>query len=85
MTPHLEGFMLDLLQLTSVLLASLGLILWLWSAHALVPLKRPLRRAAIFAAIVSALLQAGLPAPRTQLRHIQLWASLVPPAGLASV
>ena len=66
----------DLMQWSSVVLALLGLFLWLWSAHPMVGPKRPVRRAAIIAAVVSALLQAGLPAPRTHLSNIEHWAFL---------
>ncbi len=79
----------DLLQWSSALLALLGLFLWIWSGGMQVPqtsagphpvtrLKRQIRRVAIFAAVASALLQAGMPAPRTHLSNIELWAQAVP-------
>lgn len=75
----------DLLQWTSALLALVGLLLWFWSAHPVVPFKRQIRRVAIFAALVSALLQVGIPASRTQLSHIVLWASATSPASAAPI
>ncbi len=79
----------DLLHWSAALLALLGLVLWVGSGgmqvpqttagpHPLTQLKRQIRRVAIFAAVVSALLQAGMPAPRTQLSDIELWASTAP-------
>ena len=82
----------DFLHLSSALLALLGLFLWLWSmgipvpqaaasAQSLARRKRQLGRVAIFAAVVSALLQAaGGPTARTQLQDIELWASAAPAA-----
>lgn len=75
----------DLLQWTSALLALVGLLLWFWSAHPVAPFKRQIRRAAIFAALVSALLQVGIPASRTQLNHIVLWASLTSPVAASPI
>ncbi len=79
----------DLLHWSAALLALLGLLLWFWSGGLQVPqttagphpvarLKRQIRRVAIFAAVISALLQAGMPAPRTHLSNIELWASAAP-------
>ena len=76
----------DFLHWSSALLAVLGLFLWMWSglraapaaagAHHWARRKRQLARLAIFAAVVSALLQAvGGPVQRTELRDIELWAS----------
>jgi uncharacterized membrane protein len=76
----------DFLHWSAALLAVLGLFLWLWSgtgvpqpaAHAQswARRKRQLARVAIFAAVVSALLQAvGGPVQRTELQDIELWAS----------
>ncbi len=80
----------DVLPWSSARLALLGLFLWFWSGGIQVPetaaaphpvarLKRQIRRAAIFAAVVSALLQAVMPASHTQLSNIELWASAAPP------
>ena len=80
--------MLDVLQWSSVLLALLGLFLWLWSggmrvpqaaagAHQVVRLKRQIRRVAISAAIASALLQAAGASASTERLDVQLWASAV--------
>jgi hypothetical protein len=75
----------DFLHLSAAFLAVLGLFLWLWSGVGSAPAaararrKRQLARLAIFAAAVSALLQAvGGPAARTQLEDIELWASAAP-------
>ena len=76
----------DFLHWSSALLAMLGLFLWMWSGLRTAPAaagaqswarrKRQLARLAIFAAVVSALLQAvGGPVQRTELRDIELWAS----------
>ena len=85
----------DFLHWSSALLAMLGLFLWLWSglrpapdpahAHIAARRKRQLARLAIFAAAVSALLQAvGGPPTRTQLQDIELYASAqVSPAARA--
>jgi uncharacterized membrane protein len=85
----------DFLHLSAAFLAVLGLFLWLWSGVGVRQVeastrswarrKRQLARLAIFAAVVSALLQAvGGPAARTQLEDIELWASAAPTASLAS-
>ena len=79
----------DLMHWSAALLAMLGLFLWLWSAigvphapahaHSRARRKRQLARLAIFAAVVSALLQAvGGPPMRTELQDIELWASAAP-------
>jgi hypothetical protein len=90
MTPDQEGQMPDLLQWTSVLLALLGLFLWFWSGglpvpqaaasgHPIARLKRQIRRVAIFAALVSAVLQAaGTPTSTTQRHDFELWALTAP-------
>jgi len=74
-----EGKMLDFLQWTSVLLALLGLFLWFCSGGIRADaLKRQIRRVAVFAAIVSALLQVAGSAEATQHRDVVLWASATP-------
>jgi drug/metabolite transporter (DMT)-like permease len=84
-----EDEMPDLMHWSAALLAMLGLYLWLWSgagvsqpaAHApsRARRKRQLARLAIFAAAVSALLQAvGGPVQRTELQDIEIWASAAP-------
>jgi hypothetical protein len=76
----------DFLHLSAAFLAVLGLFLWLWSGIGSAPAaatrrKRQVARLAIFAAVVSALLQAvGGPAQRTELQDIELWASASVPA-----
>jgi hypothetical protein len=81
----------DFLHLSAAFLAVLGLFLWLWSGvgvrqaeastRSWARRKRQLARLAIFAAVVSALLQAvGGPAQRTELQDIELWASASVPA-----
>ena len=81
----------DFLHFSAAILAVLGLFLWLWSglgvpqsparAHIWARRKRQLGRLAIFAAVVSALLQAlGGPPTRTHLEDIELWASAAPVA-----
>jgi hypothetical protein len=92
-----EDEMPDFLQWSAVLLALLGLFLWCWSAGIPVPQtpdasvqsvvrrKRQIGRVALFAAMISALLQAAGAAPsRTQLDGIELWASVMPPAGISA-
>jgi hypothetical protein len=88
----LEDEMPDLLHWSAALLALLGLFLWFWSGGIRVPQsaesaqyvarrKRQLGRVAIFAAVVSALLQAAVAsASTTQLKEIVLWASATPAA-----
>jgi drug/metabolite transporter (DMT)-like permease len=81
----------DLMQWSAALLALVGLILWFWSSGLQVPqsaasphpvarLKRKIRRVAIFAALVSALLQAaGTPVSTTTQHHdFELWALAAP-------
>jgi hypothetical protein len=80
----------DLLHWSAALLALLGLFLWFWSGGIRVPQsevgaqsvarrKQQLGRAAIFAAVISALLQAAVAsASTTQLQEIVLWASATP-------
>lgn len=78
----------DLLQWCSALLALLGLFLWLWSAgmpkiatgaHPIARLKRQIRRVAICAALVSAVLQAaGTPTSTTERHDFELWALAAP-------
>ncbi|HXP77858.1 MAG TPA: hypothetical protein VN823_27230 [Stellaceae bacterium] len=88
--------MLDFLHWSAALLAVLGFFLWLWSggirvpqtaasAHSAARLKRRIGRVAIFAAVISALLQAaGASASTTQLEDIVLWASAAPPGGVSA-
>lgn len=69
----------DFLHLSAALLALLGLFLWFWSGGVQVaPLKRQIRRVAIFAALASALLQAVGSAQATNNPYIELWASATP-------
>ncbi len=80
----------DLVQWTSALLALIGFFLWFWSGGLTVPqaaagvhpvarLKRQIRRVAIFAALISAVLQAaGAPGAATQRLDFELWASAAP-------
>jgi hypothetical protein len=82
--------MLDFLHWSAALLAVLGFFLWLWSVGIRVPetaaggqsvarRKRQIGRVAIFAAVVSALLQAAsASASSTQLQEVELWASAGP-------
>jgi hypothetical protein len=93
----MEDDMPDVLHVSAALMAVLGLFLWLWSGGIRVPeaaanvspaarRKRQIGRVAIFAAVISALLQAaGTQAPSTKLADVQLWASAAPtmPAGPA--
>ncbi len=83
--------MLDFVPWSAAVLALLGFSLWIWSGgmrvpqvaagpHPLARLKRQVRRAAIFATVASALLQAGLPASPIQSGNIELWASAAPAA-----
>src|SRR5579885_3238447 len=95
--PMMEDDMPDVLHVSAALMAVLGLFLWLWSGGIRVPeaaanvspaarRKRQIGRVAIFAAVISALLQAaGTQAPSTKLADVQLWASAAPtmPAGPA--
>jgi len=72
--------MLDFLQWSAALLALVALCLWFWSgvpsAEPTIRRKRRIGRIAIFAAVVSALLQAaGASASTTQLEEVELWAS----------
>jgi hypothetical protein len=89
MTPDRRDKMPEMLQWSSALLALLGLILWFWSGGLYVPqtaggphpvarLKRQIRRAAIFAAIASALLQAAAAPSLTERHEVELWASAAP-------
>ena len=79
----------DFLHWSAALLAVLGLCLWLWSgrmpkaapsAHAIAHGKRQIGRVAIFATVVSALLQAvgGSPSP-TRYADFYLLVSASPP------
>ena len=70
-----EEKLFEFLQWSSVLFALLGLALWIWSAHSIGRYKRPMRRLAICAAVVSALIQAGTPASPATLPHVVLFAS----------
>lgn len=90
--------MLDFLHWSAALLALVGLSLWFWSggirlpqaadgAHVVALRRRQIRRFAIGAAVVSALLQAASAsaAPPTELlQDIELWASAAP-SGLSAV
>ena len=66
------------LQWSAALFAMLGLALWFWSAHPFARFKRPVRRVAICAAVVSALIQAGTPAAPAPSPDVVLWASIAP-------
>ncbi|MGH7124093.1 MAG: hypothetical protein ACREFI_06950 [Stellaceae bacterium] len=83
--------MLDIVHWSAALLALIGLFLWFWSAGIHVPQtaegthvadrrKRQIRRAAICAATVSALLQAAATsaAPAQLNANVELWASTAP-------
>jgi hypothetical protein len=66
------------LQWSAAFFALLGLALWFWSAHSIARFKRPIRRIAICAAVVSALIQAATPAAPAPLPDVVLWASVAP-------
>ena len=71
--------MLDFVHWSAALLALIGLGLWFWSGHFVVRRQRQIRRVAICAAVVSALLQAaGASAPATERQDVELWASAAP-------
>jgi len=88
--------MLDFLHWSAAVLALAGLSLWFVSlgiplpqtaesVHSLARRKRRLGRVAIFAAVISALLQAaGASASTFQLPDIELWASAAPPADISA-
>lgn len=96
MAPKMEDQMLDFVPWSAAVLALLGFFLWILSGgmrvpqiaagpHPLARLKRQIRRAAIFATVASALLQAGLPTTSTQSSNIDLWASAAPSASVAPI
>jgi hypothetical protein len=84
--------MLDFVHWSAALLALIGLFLWFWSgrigvSHAaadggnlIARRKRQIRRVAICAAVVSALLQAAGASPATERQGVDLWASAAPAA-----
>jgi len=84
----------DFLHWSAALLAMVGLFLWLWSGIRVpepterapfLARRKQLGRIAIFAAVISALLQAvGGTSVRTQLRDIELWASAAPPVVISA-
>ena len=86
--------MLDVVHVSSALLAVIGLLLWFWSGRigvsaagddgVMARRKRQIRRVAICAAVVSALLQASVSGPATDFQDVELWASAAP-APLSSV
>ncbi len=77
----------DFVHWSAALLALYGLLMWTCSVGIRVPqtadsapsrarLKRHTGRVALFAAVISALLQAaGGPAARTQVENVDIWAS----------
>jgi len=78
-----EGEMLDFLQWSAALLALAALSLWFWSgvpsAEPAIRRKRQIGRIAIFAAVVSALLQAaGGSTSTVQGPNVERWASSAP-------
>lgn len=77
--------MLDFLHWSAALLALLALGLWFWSAHPIGRLKRPIRRIAICAAVISALIQAGTPASPVSASDIVLWASAAPSGSVSPI
>jgi hypothetical protein len=70
-----EAKLFVFLQWSAALFALFGLALWFWSAHSIARFKRPMRRVAICAAVVSALIQAGTPAAPAPLPNVVLFAS----------
>jgi len=81
--------MLDFLHWSAALLALVALALWFWSgvpsAEPAIRRKRRIGRIAIFAAVVSALLQAaGGSTSTVQLPDIERWASAAPPAEISA-
>jgi hypothetical protein len=82
--------MLDFVHWSAALLAFIGLVLWFWSGRIGVPKtassghfmarrQRQIRRVAICAAVISALLQAAsASAPATERQDVELWASTAP-------
>ncbi len=80
--------MLDVVHVSAALLAVIGLLLWFWSGRIgvspagdggiMARRKRQIRRVAICAAVVSALLQAAVSAPAKERPDVDLWASAAP-------
>ena len=80
----------DFVHWSAALLALYGLLMWTCSVGIRMPrtadsapsrarLKRHTSRVALFAAVISALLQAaGGPVARTQIENVDIWASAAP-------